>query len=161
MNTAYNAEAMKEYAKKMSLCMGIMMSLSLTAIGLISANAFTPVSFLFNFGVSFGIMSIVGRFFDAGMISMNILQKNGIDRGSLKGRLIQSLIIDLVYSPIMTFVMITLSYLIGKSQSVKLPPYIPMLIRGLLVSFVAAFFLCLIFTPIFEKILMKKAVDEK
>ena len=160
MDSVNNAEAMRNYGKKMSLCMGIMMSLCLSAIGLLSANAFTPYAFLLNFAISFVIVSIVSRFFDAGMISMKVLRKKGIDPKSFKGRVLQALISDLIYSPIMTFVMVTIAYAMAARNGIKIP-YILMLLKGMAVSFVAAFFLCLIFTPIFEKILMKKAMSEQ
>ena len=160
MGIEKSAEAMKEYGRKLSLCMGIMMSFCLSAIGLFSANAFTPLSLLLNFAISFTVISIVSRFFNAERIAVGVLERNSIDPGSIKGRMIQALIVDLIYSPIMTFAMVTIAY-VSASKNGNDMPYIPMLLKGLAVSFVAAFFLCLIFVPIFEKILNRKAVEEK
>lgn len=99
-------EQMKKNARKLSLLMGIMISLSLTIIGLCQAHSLTPGNIVFNFVISFSIMSIIGYFFNTGAISMKILNEHDIDPRSIKGRLLMALIIALINSPAMTFIMV-------------------------------------------------------
>ena len=146
---------MQVFAKQMSICMGIMMSSSLTFIGLLGAGNLSFPSFILNFVISFTVISVVGRFFDAGKISLDILQKHDIDPHSMKGRIMQALITDLIYSPIMTFIMTLIGYFMATRQGVQIS-YFPMFFKALITSVIAAFFLCLIFTPIFEKLIMKR-----
>ena len=148
-------EQMKKNARKLSLLMGIMISLSLTIIGLYQAHSLTPGNIVFNFVISFSIMSIIGYFFNTGAISMKILNEHGIDPRSIKGRLLMALIIALINSPAMTFIMVTIAYFRLKSTGTD-APYLPMLLRSMAASTVCAFILCLIFTPLFEKLFMGK-----
>ena len=148
-------EQMKKNARKLSLLMGIMISLSLTIIGLCQAHSLTPGNIVFNFVISFSIMNIIGYFFNTGAISMKILNEHGIDPRSIKGRLLMALIIALINSPAMTFIMVTIAYFRLKSTGTD-APYLPMLLRSMAVSTVCAFILCLIFTPLFEKLFMGK-----
>lgn len=139
----------------MSLYMSIMMSFSLTMIGLLQAGDFSLGNAVLNFVISFMIMRIISCFFDAGKVSMDLLSKHSIDPHSAKGRILMALIIDLINSPIMTFVMVTIAYIRAKNSGIQMP-YLPILLRSMAISTVCSFFLCLIFTPLFEKILNRK-----
>lgn len=159
MSVINDPEKMKKIGRKMSLYMGITMSFSLTVIGLYQADDLTLGNVIFNSVISFSIMRIINLFFDSGAVAIGFLKERSIEPDSLKGRVFMALIISLINSPAMTFVMVTIGYLKSRNTEAEFP-YLPILFRSMAISTVCAFILCLIFTPIFGKILVRKKEDE-
>ena len=96
---------MKKAEIKMSLLMGLSMSFVLSLVGMMSAGQFTVPGFLRSFLISFAISMILGLIIPVRRISTAILIKTGIKPGTLKANLLEALVSDLAYSPIMTFIM--------------------------------------------------------
>lgn len=137
----------------MSLLMGLMMSFSLTLIGLLSAGRFTLSGFLLNFLTSFVISFLLGMILPVRKIAMKAARV--FPPGSLKGRAVEALISDLLYTPLMTFVMVYISYRQAVSHGAKIP-FGPMLLKSELISIFFAFFLIFFLSPVLMKIAFKR-----
>ncbi len=138
---------------KMSLLMGLMMSFSLSLIGLLSAGRFTLSGFLVNFLTSFVISFLLGMILPVRKIAMKAA--GAFPPGSLKSRAVEALVSDLLYTPLMTFVMVYISYRQAVSHGAKIP-FGPMLLKSELISIFFAFFLIFFLSPVLMKIAFKR-----
>ena len=73
----------------------------------------------------------------------------------MKTRLFESLISDLIYTPIITLIMITLAHHNATSHGAQIP-YVPMLLKGMLLSLAVGYVLIFLFMPLFMKLVMKQ-----
>ena len=138
---------------KMSLLMGLMMSFSLSLIGLLCSGRFTLSGFLLNFLTSFVISFLLGMILPVRKIARKAA--GAFPPGSLKGRAVEALVSDLLYTPLMTFVMVYISYRQAVSHGAKIP-FGPMLLRSELISIFFAFFLIFFLSPVLMKIAFKR-----
>ena len=145
---------MKKAGMIMSLLMGLSMSFLLTMIGLISARQFTFGAFLRSFAISFMVSTLIGLIIPVRKISAAILRKRSAKPQSLKARLLEALVTDICYSPLMTFIMISLAHRQAVAHGAKIP-FGPMLLKAEVISFIAAFILNLLITPLFARMVMK------
>lgn len=158
-------EQMKNVGRKMSIYMAVLMSACLSIIGVLHGNISNfligrfPVaqiltSILTSFLISLVISLIIGflvpipRVYGAATKSM----KPGFGK-----RFVESLISDLIYTPIMTLAMTFFAYnmvrrLNGGTVGLE---YFPMFLSSLIVCFIAAFILIYIFSPILLRKAMK------
>lgn len=144
---------MKKVGIKMSLYMGLAMSFCLSLTGLLSAGKFTVPAFIINFLVSFVISMVIGL-----IVPMKPLTDR-LCRGMAPGfgrRCLEALISNTIYTPIMTFVMVTIAYKQATAHGAKIP-YPAMLIKALVISYVVGFILIFIIQPLFMKLAMKGA----
>ncbi len=150
-------EAMKRVGRSMSICMAITLSffLALTGnlVGMVQSGRFDTIGFVIGFGLSVVVSLIIGFVVPMGKIHGFIERKFG--RGDILGRYIESLISDLIYTPIMTFLMVVLAYFMAKSHGGS-PPFLGMFLPSLGICFVIGFILIFIFMPFYMKMLMKK-----
>ena len=151
-------ETMKQIGRAMSVRMGILMSFALALIGTATSGHFTVPGFLISFVISTLISLIIGFLVPVGRVSAVACQKAGLARGSLPARALESLISDLIYTPVMTLMMVALAYFAamragaGKAQLA----FLPMFLRSLVITFIAGYILIFIFMPILMKSVMKK-----
>ena len=146
---------MKKPGQKMSLLMGLSMSCVLTLIGLLTAGKFTIQGFLTGFAVSFVISMIIGLIIPMKKISDSLINRFDLKPGSLKARLLEALVSDVLYSPLMTFIMVYIAWRQATAHGARIPLG-PMLLKSEIISFIAAFILSFILTPVFMKIVMKR-----
>ena len=142
---------MKTPARKMSLMMGSSMSLTLSMIGMISANAFTLPRFLLSFAVSFAISFMITSLVPIPKITAAPAEKLGLAPGSLARRALEALLSDLMLTPLMTFVMVYMAYTRAVSHGARIP-FGPMILRSEIISIIAAFILIFFLSPVFLKI---------
>ena len=145
---------MKKIGLKMSLLMGLAMSFVLSRIGLLSSGKFTVTDFLKSFVISFVISLIIGLLIPMKKISDWLLNRFNAKPGTMKARIIEALVSDVLYSPLMTFIMVYMAYRRATAHGARIP-FGPMLLKSEIISFIAAFILSFVLTPIFLKILMK------
>ena len=145
---------MKKMGIQMSLMMGVTLSFCLSLTGLVSAGQFSVPALIINFLISFVISMIIGLLVPMKKVGDAAIAKAGIEPRTLKARLLESLLSDLIYTPIITICMILMAR--QKIPSDKLPPFVPMLIKSLVISLIVGYVLIFIFQPLFMKILMKK-----
>ncbi len=139
----------------MSLLMGLSMSFILTIVGLLTAGQFTVPGFLKSFLISFVVSMIIGLIIPMRKVSNKVLKKLDARPGTLKARILEALVSDVLYSPLMTLVMVYLAYREATSHGARIP-FGPMLLKSEIISFIVAFILSFILTPVFMKTVMKK-----
>lgn len=151
-------EQMKKIGREMGIRMGILMSFCLALTGTLSSGHFTPVGFLLSFVVSAIISIIIGFVVPVGKITGDACRKAGFNHGTIKERLLSSLISNLIYTPLMTFVMVLLAYTMAMKQSGGMAQlsFLPMFLHSLVICFIVGYILIFIFQPLFMKQLLKK-----
>ncbi|MBR2546033.1 MAG: hypothetical protein IKE93_07710 [Erysipelotrichaceae bacterium] len=146
---------MKKAGYKMSLLMGLSMSFILTMVGMLTAGQFTVPGFLKSFLISFVVSMIIGLIIPMRTVSNKVLKKLDARSGTLKARILEALVSDVLYSPLMTLVMVYLAYREATSHGARIP-FGPMLLKSEIISFIVAFILSFILTPVFMKTVVKK-----
>lgn len=146
---------MKKIGQRMSLLMGLSMSCVLTLVGLLSAGKFTVQGFLSGFAVSFVVSMIIGLIIPMKKVSDAVTGRCNRKPGTLKARLLEALVSDVLYSPLMTFIMVYIAWRQATAHGARIPLG-PMLLKSEIISFIAAFILSFVLTPVFMNILMRK-----
>ena len=132
---------MKKAGQKMSLCMGITMSFFLSLTGLLSSGHFTVPSFVINFLISTVISLIIGLFVPMKKVTDTAVQKTGMTPGKFGTKCFESLISDLIYTPVMTLCMVALAHHNAVSHGQEMPPLIRMYLPSLALSMIVGFVL--------------------
>lgn len=145
---------MKKAEKKTGLLMGLSMSFTLSLIGLLSSGQFTFRSFLISFLISFCISTLITTLVPMRRITLSLSKKLGLKERTLTGRLFETLISDLLMSPLMTFVMVFIAWKQATAHGARIPLG-PMLLKSEIISFLAAYILIFVLTPVFMKIAFK------
>ena len=150
-------EQMKIIGRKMSIRMGILMSFALALVGTLTSGHFTVPGFIISFIISAIISLIIGFVVPVGKISAAFCRKRNFAPGTLANGIASSLISDIIYTPLITFVMVLFAYIMVKKQSGGMAEiaFLPMFLKSLIICFVVGFILIFIFMPLFLKSLMK------
>lgn len=151
---------MKAAGRKMGIMMGLSMSFLLSLIGTLSSGSFSAVSFLMSFFISFLISFTITSIVPMKQITDSLVQKNHMKPGELRTRLFETLIMDLMLSPLMTLIMVSIAHRQATAHGASIP-FGSMLLRSEIISFIAAYILIFILTPVFTKIAMKGAGPQK
>jgi len=145
---------MKKVGRKMSVLMGVTMSLCMSFIGNLTSGHFTVPGFISSFIISTIICIVIGLFVPIGPIAHNASEKCGLQRDGLGARALESLITDLFFTPIMTVAMITFAYNMAKKHGESMK-FVPAFLSSLGIGLVVGFLLAFILTPVYMKIAMK------
>ena len=150
-------QAMKTIGIKMNILMGLTLSFFLSLIGTLfgtlrSGRPFPPVGWLISFFISLAVSLIIGFAVPMGRISRSVDKKLG--QHTLKAELLSSLISDLIYTPVITLLMVFLNYRQARAQGSQ-APFIAMFLPSLALCLVVGYLLIFVFQPIFLKQLMK------
>lgn len=154
MEHAEQMKKMKKIGIEMSLLMGVTLSFFLSLTGILSSGKFTVPGFLISFVVSLIISLIIGFLVPMKKVNDSLDARLGLKPHTLKTRLFESLISDLIYTPIITLIMITMAYRNASANGAPVQ-YVPMLIGGLVLSLIVGYVLIFIFMPLFMKLVMK------
>ena len=146
---------MKKLGQKISLLMALSMSCVLTLVGLLSAGKFSVQGFLSGFAVSFIVSMIIGLIIPMKKVSDAVTGRVNRLPGTLKARLLEALGSDVLYSPLMTFIMVYIAWRQATAHGAMIPLG-PMLLKSEIISFIAAFNLSFFLTPVFMNMLMRK-----
>ena len=150
-------EAMKKIGRSMSICMAITLSffLSLTGnlVGMVQSGKFDTLGFVIGFVGSVIVSLIIGFLIPMGRVHGWAVKKFG--PGDILGRYVETLIADLVYTPILTLLMVLFAYFMAKAHGGE-PPFLGMFLPSLGICFVIGFILIFLFMPFYMKMLMKK-----
>ena len=153
-------KVMRGIGIRISLCMGITLSFFESLTGSLIGGHFSPVSWLISFLTSTVISIILGLIIPMGKISRAIQAKHG---PGIKSRLLDSLVSDLIYTPIITTIMVTGVYLIAMKMSgghAELN-YLMMLLTSFIACFVVGYIIIFIVQPIFMNIFIKNNKNNK
>lgn len=146
---------MKKVSRGMAVLMGVTLSLFLSLLGNLMSKHFTLVGFLISFAVSVVISLTIGFLVPIKKINDSLESKLGLQEHTLKTHFFETLISDLIYTPIITIVMNLLAWKRATAQGADIK-LAPMLISGLIVSLIVGYILVFIFMPIYMKFLLKK-----
>ena len=83
-----------------------------------------------------------------------VCAKYDLQEGDLNTRLVESLIVDLLFTPLMTFLMILYAYVVATMNGAKLMPLITMYLSSLLSCFPVGFILIFLLMPLFRKFIL-------
>lgn len=148
---------MKKVGMTVSVFMGVTLSFCLSLVGNLlgsrQSGAFSVPGWLISFVVSTIISLIIGFIVPMKKISDSIHAKNGGPR-SLKARLIDTLVSDLIYTPVITLAMVFLAYRNATAHGAQMP-FLPMFLSSLVVSLIVAYILIFILMPVFLKLSLK------
>jgi len=142
----------KNAALIMGLLMSITMSFVLSLIGNLSSERFTLKGFLISFLVSLLIGLVIGRFIPMKQISDSLIGRYQLKIGSVKARLLEAAVSALSFSPLMTFLMVSMAYRQAVSHGAVIP-FGPMLLKAEILSTLCAFVLSFILTPVYVRLL--------
>lgn len=144
----------KRVGLEMNLLMSISMSLCMSLTGMLSAGQFTIPGFIENFIISLIISFMIGLFVSIPKLNVAVERLLHLKRGALAARTIEALLADLIYTPLMSILMITLGWFNARVHGAE-PPYLLMLLKGLGLSLLMGFFLIFLFMPLFLKLVLK------
>ena len=153
-----DTDKMKRIGRQMGIRMGLLMSFSLALIGTATSGHFTIPGFLVSFVISSVVSIIIGFVVPVGKISGDLCRKKGLRPGTVKARLLESFISDIIYTPVMTLIMVGFAYMMimknsgGNAQV----PFLPMFLESFVICMIAGYILIYIFMPLFLKQIMKK-----
>lgn len=149
---------------EMSILMGITLSIFLSLTSVILSGHFNVAGLLLNILVASVVSISIGLVVPMGKLNMTMDKSLGFKPGSLPARLVEALVSDLIYTPVVTIIMIIFNYI---RVTAHLPegvviPFAPMLAKGFTVSFLVGYVLIFIFQPIYMKIVFKRnGIDPK
>ena len=146
---------MKKIGIFMSLLMGVTLSFFLSLTGQLSSGHFEVPGFLLSFGVSLLVSLIIGFLVPMKKVNDSLDRKLGLAPRSLGTRFFEALVSDIIYTPIITFIMVFMNYKIAVSHGAHLV-FGPMLLKSMIVSLIVGYVLIFIFMPLFMALLMKK-----
>ena len=107
-----------------------------------------------------GVALIIGFIVPIGKLGKGASGRLGLEEHSLGARCIESLVADLIFTPVMTVAMVSFAYMMAKKHDEAMP-YVPALLRSLAIGLVLGFMLAFVLTPVYLKIAMKGAGPDR
>ncbi len=149
---------MRMVGRKVGLRMGVLMSFFLALIGTVTGGHFSVPGFLISFILSVIISLVIGLVVPMGLLHAAARRRLKLETGSFPARLVETLISDIVYTPVLTLAMTAFAYGMTMKQSGGMAqiPFVPMFLKSFIICFVAGYILIFIFMPIIFKGVMKK-----
>lgn len=151
-------DKMKTISRKMNIYMGVAMSLSLSLVGSLSSGHFTLKGYIISFIISTVISIMIGFVVPIAEISARACRSRDIERHSLKGRLLESLISDVVYTPLLTLLMVVfnIAMVVKNSGGKAQIPFLPKFLHSLWICLLVGYVLIFILQPILLKFVFKQ-----
>jgi len=146
---------MKKIGMKMSLFMGLTLSFFLSLTGNLTSGHFTVPGFLISFVISTIISLIIGFLVPMQKVTGGFDRKHNLDPAKFSTKCINSLISDLIYTPVITFCMVAMAHHNAVSHGQQMPPLWLMFLKSLIISMIIGFVLVYIFTPLYLKLVTK------
>lgn len=154
---------MRKIGRQMSICMGVTMSLVLSLVGTVVGGHFTILSWGISFAISLVISLILGFLVPMKRVSDAACNACKINPQSLPGNLFSALISDLIYTPLITIVMVVI--MVGNARKQLEAMGVPMetwpkigqaLVPSLIICFIVGYIVIAIVQPLFLKLIMNK-----
>lgn len=149
---------MRALGMKMSVLMGITMSFVLSLVGTLTGGHFSVPSWIISFGLSLIISLVIGFVVPIKKVGDKVCGAFKINPESGKGNLLSGLISDLIYTPVITIIMVVvmLGNAAKHAPEGAVPPISRVLPGSLLICFVIGYIVIIIVQPLFLKMLLKK-----
>lgn len=142
---------LKKVEIKMGLFMGATLSFFLSLTGLLTSGHFTWPALFLNFGISFVISLLIGYLIPLRKIADAFDSKLGFKPGQKRTHFFDTLISDLIYTPLITFCMVFIAWKQAASQGVNIP-FGSIFLPALLISLAVGYVLICILTPVFLRL---------
>lgn len=139
----------------MSLCMGITLSFFLSLVGTLSSGHFTIPGWLLSFLISTVISIVIGFLIPMNKVMLAVDKKAGLQTGSLGARFLESLVSDLIYTPLLTLCMVGFAYW-NTVRNGGFMPFLPVFLKSLVLTLVVGYVLIFVFQPLFMKMILKR-----
>ena len=146
---------MKKIGREMSILMGASLSFCLSLVGQLASGHFAIPAFLISFLVSLIVSLIIGFVVPMKPLSDALGKKLGLKPESFGSRCFDALISDLIYTPIITFLMVVMAFRQAVGNGAQIT-FAPMFFRSLLLSLFVGYVLILLLMPIFLKWVLKR-----
>ena len=155
---------MKKIGFRISLGMALLMSFGLSITGNLTAERppempMMPIiiGFLASFAISFVVSFGIGLIVPMPKVNAALARKFKLQPRTLKAHIIESIVSNLIYTPLMTTVMVSFAYFCLIDPGHK-PPFLPMFISSQIICFIVAQVLIFIFEPLIIKMAMPKGM---
>jgi hypothetical protein len=151
-------EQMRKIGRSISIKMAVTMSFFLSLVGNLTSGHFTLMGFLTSFLISLVISMVIGLLIPIGKLGGAACRAAKLRQGTLGARLMESLVSNLIFTPIMTLIMVFLAYKAVMKQSGGMAPisFGSMFLHSLIICFIVGYVLIFIVQPLFFKQAMKK-----
>lgn len=150
---------MKKVMIGMNLLMGLTMSFVLSLVGTAMGmkDKFNVTSWLMSFGISFVISLIIGFAVPVKKAGDAFCAKCNANPQSMKGNLLSSLISNVIYTPMITIIMVVVMLTNAAKHAAvgEVPPIPVVIIPSLIVSLLVGQVVIMISTPLYLKLLTK------
>ena len=155
----------------MNILMGVSLSCALSLTGLLASGHFAVPAWLVSFGLSTVLSLVIGFCLPVRRAAMALCRTCKQQQGSLGALLIDSLVSDLFYTPLITLLMVALAYhgaqsginaAIAAGASVESLPqlhFLPMFLHSLGLSLLVGYVLIFVLQPLFLRLLIGKPTD--
>lgn len=148
----------KAVTSRMNVMMGVLMSLVLSFVGTYTSGHFSIESFITCSIISMVISIMLGFVIPIRKICKDMCKKMNLKDDSLPARIVNALISDMLYTPLITFIMVgfSISRIVKASNGQAQIPFIPVFLRSLLICFCVGYVVIFIFQPLLLKYLLRK-----
>ncbi len=153
-----NPDIMKKIGREMSILMGVSLSLILSLVGNLSSGHFTPVGFLVSFIASTLLSLLISFLVPFKKLTTALDAALGIKSGTLNARLFESLVSDLLYTPLITLSMVLLAWnmMCRQAPPEAQIPFLPMFLHSLLLCLVIGYVLIFFLTPLYLNLTLRR-----
>ena len=148
-------QMMRKIQRQVAAFMGVSLSFCLSLFGNATSGRFTVRGFIISFVMATIISLIIGWFVPMKNVSDKLTEKMGIQEGTFGKKAADALISDIIYTPLITFLMVFLAYKQATAHGAQMP-FVPVFVKSLIESVILGFIIILILTPVFVKFVMKK-----
>ena len=146
---------MKKIGMQVSFLMGVTLSFFLSFTGVAASGHFSLPAWLISFVISAVVSLVIGFFVPMKKILDSMTTDRGMEPGKLSTRLMEALISNLIYTPLITIIMSTYGYIQSAKHGAKVP-YGLMLGKSLIVCLIVGFILIFIFQPMIMKFVFNR-----
>ena len=154
-------KAMRKAGFKMGICMALTLSFVLSFVGTFTSGHFTFPNFLISFVLSTIVSIIIGLIVPIGKVMTTASRKAGLKPGSVGARALESLICDLIYTPLITFLMVFYAYSHAVQNGAPEGMLLKMYVTSLFICFFTAYILVFIIQPVYMKAFYGKLINDR
>lgn len=150
---------MRSIGIKMNILMGVSMSFVLSLVGTLTGGHFSIPSWIVSFAISLLISLLIGFVVPIKKVGDLLCVKCKVEPASMKGNLVSGIASDLIYTPIITIIMVVfmLSNVAKHAPEGAVPPVGRVLPGSLAICLIVGYVVIIILQPLFLKMLLKNA----
>ncbi len=145
---------MDKVGKQMNIYMGVTLSLCLSLAGTLTSGHFTVSGLIIGFVVGTVISIALGYLIPIKKITDTVCEKMEVEENTGAGRCISALVSDVLFTPIITLVMVILAYVNTVSHGGSMP-FVPAFIKSFVVCFAVGYAVIFLVTPLFLRLAIR------